>query len=164
MARRAELLVLGALAAMLAACATTPAPAPATASASKRRLGDAMDEVGRRFRRASRAVKADRWDLAVYDLHELDEVFEEDLKDSKWGGKPQLAKLADAMQAHQLAALHAAVTAHDHAAFATAVADAAKACHDCHKQAEMQYIEVSAEVGAEVPVLEIVPADLTTHE
>jgi hypothetical protein len=148
------------VAASLAGCATTPAPAPARepAVAQARRLGDAMDEAGRRFRRASRAVQSNRWDLAAYDLHELDEIFDEDLANSQWHGKPELGRLAVQLRANQLTGLHAAVTAHDRVGFAAAVAATARACNDCHKQADVAYIEISTELGAEAPVIDTLPA------
>jgi hypothetical protein len=103
-------------------------------------------------------VQSNRWDLAAYDLHELDEIFEEDLASSQWHGKPELGKLAVQLRANQLTNLHAAVTAHDREGFATAVAATAKACNDCHKQADVAYIEISTELGAEAPVVDTLPA------
>jgi hypothetical protein len=135
--------------ALLAACATAPRPVATT-----RRLGDAMDEAGRRFQRSERAAIAGRWELAKYDLHELEEIFTEDLASSSWHGKPQLADLARTFQSQQLAALRSAVDARDHAAFEHAVADTARACNACHKAADQNYIEISERLGADVPVLD----------
>lgn len=135
--------------ALLAACATAPRPV-----APQRRLGDAMDEAGRRFHRAGRAVLAGRWDLAKYDLHELQEIFDEDLAGSSWHDKPKLPALAHKFQTEQLVALDAAVAHRDRAAFQTAAADTARACNACHKAADQAYIEVSENLGVEVPVVE----------
>jgi hypothetical protein len=161
MARNIELAVAAGLVVLgcMTSCATTPPPPAGQAPIMQRRLGDAMDEAGRRFRRASRAVKAGRWDLAGYDLHELDEIFEEDLAHSSWHGKPELGARAAALQRNQLVAMHTALDAHDRAAFAAAVADAARACNDCHKTADVAYIEISPELGAEVPVVETILTD-----
>lgn len=128
------------------------APAP-RAVEQPRRLGDAMDEVGSRFNRVGRAMVAGRWELATYDLHELKEVFEEDLAGSSWHGKPQLSELAKKFQAQQITALAMAVHSHDREASQRAVADAARACNECHKAADMAYIEISETPGAEVPVV-----------
>jgi hypothetical protein len=134
----------------LAACAAQ-APGPV---APTRRLGDAMDETGQRFARAGRAVLAGRWELAGYDLHELDEIFSDDLASSSWHGKPALAQLAKRFEGHEVAELAAAVRAHDRAAYEHAVADAARACNGCHRAAEMAYIEIPESLGAEVPNIE----------
>jgi hypothetical protein len=134
----------------IAACAAAPPPlAPA------RRLGDAMDEAGRRFQRAGRAVIAGRWELATYDLHELEEIFEQDLASSSWLGNPELARLAYRFQTKDLASLHNAVLARDLHSFEEAAASAAKACNECHKRADQGYIEISASLGAELPTIEI---------
>ncbi len=141
---------------LLAACASAPRPTPT------RRLGDAMDEAGRRFQRSQRAAIAGRWELAKYDLHELEEIFEEDLATSSWHGKAELSERARQFQTQQLTALRTAVNARDRAAFEHAVADAARACNACHKAADQDYIEISETPGADVPVLDAKPA--TTAE
>ena len=106
-----------------------------------------------RFGRAGRAVLAGRWELAGYDLHELDEIFADDLASSSWHGKVQLVPLAQDFASHRLPALRAAANAHDRAAYEHAAADAAHACNECHKAAEMPYIEISPMLGVEVPVI-----------
>jgi hypothetical protein len=137
---------------LLASCAATPRPA-----APGRRLGDAMDEAGRRFQRAGRAVIAGRWELAAYDLHELDEIFEEDLAGSSWHGKPELSRFAKQFHGRELAELRTAVLAHDRTSFEHAAANAARACNECHRRAEEAYIEISETVGADVPAIEMKP-------
>jgi hypothetical protein len=144
-----RLVVASLLAALVGGCASGPRPA-----APSRRLGDAMDEAGRRFHRAGRAVLASRWDLASYDLHELDEIFAEDLAGSSWLGKPQLAQLAQRFEAQSLPALRAAVKTRDRTAFESASREAARACNACHKTAEQSYIEISENLGADVPVID----------
>jgi hypothetical protein len=113
-----------------------------------------MEEAGRRFERAGRAVIAGRWDLATYDLHELDEIFAEDLAASSWHGKAELSAMALQFQKQQLVALRVAVGSHDRGAFAHAAANAARACNACHKKAVQAYIEISETLGADVPLLD----------
>ena len=132
----------------LAACAAQPRPV-----ATPRRLGDAMVETAMRFQRAGRAVLAGRWELAAYDIHELEEVFGEDLAASPWQNNPKLPPLAQQFHAQDLAALKVAVRAHDRVAFETAVAHAAQTCNGCHKTADMAYIEIPTLLGEEVPVI-----------
>ena len=43
------------------------------------RYGELMSEVGHRFETMGRAVKAHRYELAAFELDELQEIFEEDL-------------------------------------------------------------------------------------
>ncbi len=136
--------------ALVAACAGS---APRPAAAPRRRLGDAMGEAGQRFNRVGRAVLAGRWELATYDLKELDEIFGEDLAASSWLGKPKLSELAHQFQSRELAAIRTAVHAKDRDASQQAVAQAARACNECHKAADMGYIEISEALGAEVPVV-----------
>ena len=114
-----------------------------------------MDEAGRRFQRAGRAVVAGRWDLATYDLHELDEIFDDDLAGSSWHGKAELSALAHQFQTRQLAQLQVAVRSRDRGAFEHAAADAARACNACHKKADQGYIEISESLGAEVPLVDM---------
>ncbi|HUJ63702.1 MAG TPA: hypothetical protein VLX92_34620 [Kofleriaceae bacterium] len=137
------------LALALAACGAAAAPR----ASCPRRLGDAMDEAGRRFNRAERAVLAGRWELASYDLAELAEVFTDDLADSSWNGRPQLARLAQQFSTMQVAALRDAARARDRQSFEHAVSDAAHACNECHKAADQAYIQISDRLGADAPVV-----------
>lgn len=141
------------LAVVIAALATACASAPPRAVQQPRRLGDAMDETGMRFNRVGRAVLAGRWELATYDLAEMKEIFEDDLANSSWHGKPELSQLAQRFRADQLKALDAALRAHDRDASARAVAGAARACNECHQKADMAYIEISEQLGDQVPVV-----------
>ncbi|MCB9572485.1 MAG: hypothetical protein H6709_10395 [Kofleriaceae bacterium] len=128
------------------------APAP---GAAPRRFGDAMAEVGRRFERAGRAVIAGRWDLADYDLGELGEVFDDDLRhaarpeDVPSDPQPAIAEFA----ATALPRLQAAVRAHDRAGYDAAVAAAAQACNACHEASAKAFIVVPSATGAAVPEL-----------
>ncbi len=134
---------------LASACAATP-----RVVAPQRRLGDAMNEAGMRFNRVGRAVLAGRWELASYDLDELKEIFEEDLAQSSWHGKPELSQLAHRFRSENITALSAALHAHDRDASTRAVAGAARACNECHKKAEMEYIEISEKLGEQTPVVD----------
>ena len=138
---------------LVASCAGSAPYTAAPTAAPGRRLGDAMDEAGMRFGRAGRAVLSGRYELAGYDLHELDEIFSDDLATSTWHGKAKLADLARTFASERIPALRAAVTAHDRAGYERAAADAARACNDCHKAADQAYIEISPALGAEVPTV-----------
>jgi hypothetical protein len=121
-----------------------------------RRYGDAMSEVGRRFERAGRAVAAERWDLADYDLGEIEEVFEMDLPHAERPEDVPIdpTPIANAFATDVLPALQRAVKARDRSAFDRAFGEASRACNACHEAAQKAFIEVPATVGAGVPDLE----------
>jgi cytochrome c553 len=125
-----------------------------TVSVPPRRLGDAMIEVAMRFERAGRAVLANRWGLASYDLTELGEVFDDDLIASKWMGNAEVARLAHRFDADALLPLRDAVRAKDGAASEAAFAAAATACNACHRAAGMAFIEIPSTLGSSVPAIE----------
>ena len=59
---------------------TTDHPAaPPHTTDHPRGFGELMPEVGRHFERAGRAASAHRWELAQYDIDELQEIFEQDV-------------------------------------------------------------------------------------
>jgi hypothetical protein len=137
---------LAAIVMFVVACATAPKPAP--------RLGEAMWEAGWRFQRAGQAARAGRWQLALYDLHELDEVFRDDIARAQIKDeKVDVHKLAREFAQIQLPAMHDAASAHDMPKFQAALVAAAKSCNDCHKLVDKPFIEVPLEAGAEVPLL-----------
>jgi hypothetical protein len=133
-----------------AACSSGDSRAP-----TARRYGDAMAEVGRRFERAGHAVAAGRWELAGYDLGEMEEVFAADLPHAARPGDVPIdpAPLAAAFVSTTLPALSRAVEARDRRAFDAAFADASRACNGCHQAAGKAFIEISAAVDAAVPDL-----------
>ena len=112
-----------------------------------------MSETGARFEQIGRAALAGRWQLASYELGELGEIFHEDLAGSRWQGNDRLPPLAHRFATEDLAALQAAIVAHDRAAFGQAVARASATCNACHRAAAKPYIEVSESPGTEVPVM-----------
>jgi hypothetical protein len=146
---RSHLLPVAVLLAIAGGCSKAGAKPP------PRRFGDAMAEVGRRFERAGRAVAAARWDLASYDLGEIEEVFADDLPRAERPGDVPIdpAPRAAAFAATNLPALQKAAAARDRAAFDAAFAAAAAACNACHVEAQKAFIEIPATVDAEVPTL-----------
>jgi len=71
------------LAGLAVACRADPPP----------RYGQAMHEIGRRFEVLGRAAAAGRYELARYELDELNEVVEDDLPRAK---APQVGDVAGA--------------------------------------------------------------------
>ena len=138
---------------------TKPADAPAAAAPQGKHFGDIMSEVGRRFERAGRAVVAGRWELAGYDLGEIDELFA-DIPDAIMPEDVTIdvRPIAKAFVDTHPAELKKAIAAKDRAAFEAAFARAAGACNGCHQTAKRTFIEVPTKVGVAVPVIDVVAA------
>jgi len=130
---------------VLVACVHQP---PAQAP-QPRRLGEAMVEMANRFERAGRAAAAERWDLASYDLHEIDELIERDLDAHRFAGASR--HVLDTFVAVSLPELRRASRQHDARAYELANAQAARQCNDCHRASDMGFIEVSETLGDASP-------------
>ncbi len=139
---------------LVVGCGHHPVPVAAHGS---RRVGDAMLEVGMRFEQAGHAMLADRWDFAGYEMEELQEIFEDDVLTSKWMKNPEVARLAHQFTTRSIPALRAVVQGHDRPRSVAAVADAARACNDCHRAAGMAFIKISESLGASVPMIATEP-------
>lgn len=118
-----------------------------------------MAEVGRRFERMGRAVQAEDWAFAAYDLHELEEIFEDVLPATRLPDDVHVdvRALAEPLVGTHVPELHAAIGARDRVAFATAFGDVANACNGCHRAAGREFIVVPTAPGDPVPVLSAAP-------
>ena len=150
--------------------APSPAPGPsASGSASPAaseeeaeapELGSVMAQVGRRFELAGRAMVANRFELAEFEVGELGELFENDVpraKLPKEGPTGQIRPMAKAFLDSVPPALTKAAGSKDKAKFATAFAGAAAQCNTCHAAAAKGFIQVPTVPGKEVPVMDAVP-------
>jgi hypothetical protein len=127
------------------------------APADKARFGALMGEAGRRFELFGRAVQAERFELAGYELGELEEIFEDDLPlaaPPKETGKADLASLSAGFLHAELPALRSALASHDRAVVAAAFARAAGGCNPRHAASGHGFIEIPTEAGAGVPRLD----------
>jgi hypothetical protein len=133
---------------------------PPKEPAPQLRYGELMSEVGHRFETMGRAVKAHRYELAAFELDELEEVFDEDLPHAERPKVPtevNLDGLADAFRKTHPPELDDALKAHNQAAFAKAFARAAETCNGCHKVTGHPYIEVPGTPGSAVPRMDPIP-------
>lgn len=143
---------MGILIAAVVGCTRTsaePAPGP--------RYGAVMGEIGQRFERAGRAATAGRFELADFEVGELDELFTEDLPRAelpKEGSSAALASERDAFAKTYPARLKKAAAARDLAAFRDAFRDAAGACNACHLASGHGFIEIPTEPGKPIPDLD----------
>jgi hypothetical protein len=134
------------------ACVGAPPPPEAPA-----RFGALMAEVGQRFERMGRAANSRRLDLALFEVEEIGEVFEEDLPKAeppRENAGVNLPGVEQAFSQTNLPELKAALTARDMAAFKAAYARAAETCNGCHRSSGHGFIEIPTEPGQPVPRLD----------
>jgi hypothetical protein len=123
-------------------------------------LGEVMVQVGRRFEVAGKAASAGRFELAAFEVGELEELFETEVPIAtlpKEGPVAQIPALANAFRQSIPPELARALASRDPAAFATAFQHAAATCNACHVSAEKGFIQVPSVPGQSVPVLDPVP-------
>lgn len=145
-------------------CSQRGAPPPPEADgtcpaerASAPRYGALMAEVGRRFELAGRASIAGRFELASFEVEEIEELFEEDLPAAelpKEGATAKLPALAEAFVKTHPPELKKAASAKDRAAFAAAFQRAAGTCNGCHQASDHAFIEIPSVPGKPVPDVE----------
>jgi mono/diheme cytochrome c family protein len=151
----------------MVSCSRHPAPAPSPDAAAVAKSGElprygaVMSDVGRRFELAGRAAAANRFELAAFEVGELQELFEGDLPRAelpKEGPSEALPSLAEAFLKTSPPDLAKAAAQRDRAAFAAAFERAAGTCNGCHKASGHGFIEVPSALGRSVPDLEPLPA------
>ena len=124
-----------------------------------RHLGEMMAEIGRRLERSGRSVQAGRWELAAYDIEELEEVFEDELALFVSADDAlDIGKVAALFARTHLPTLEQAITARDRTAFERAFATTTEGCNSCHRAANHPYIEVPSGIGEPIPRLTPVDA------
>jgi cytochrome c553 len=124
-------------------------------------LGEVMVQVGRRFEVAGRAASANRFELAAFEVGELEELFESDVPRAslpKEGPTAQIPAMAKAFLDSIPPELNRAAASKDRAAFDVAFQHAAATCNACHASAAKGFIQVPSVPGQSVPVLDPLPA------
>jgi hypothetical protein len=126
------------------------------------RYGELMSEVGRRFEFLGRAAAARRWELAAFELEELEEIFAELPAAEPPGHMDEisldnLSGIEEAFRNTHPPELSAALAGRDSAAVAAAFASTAATCNSCHRATGHAFIEIPAALGAGVPKLDRVP-------
>ena len=128
---------------------------PGAAAATRPHFGDLMVEVGLRFEMIGRAARARRWELALYELDELQEALESlpNAEPPEKTGDVNLVGLSQAFLNTHPPEIKAALAARDLRKLTRAFTGAAETCNGCHKATGRQFIQVPAEPGAVVPEL-----------
>ena len=157
---RASIVATVLLSALAAGCTRQEfagAAPPPTASRPHPRFGAVMAEVGLRFERAGRAASSGRFELAAFEVGELEELFSEDVPNAelpKEGTSVNLPGLASIFAKTNIAPLKSAAAAHDLSRFRDAFRDASLACTACHQASGHGFIEISPTLNHAVPNLE----------
>jgi hypothetical protein len=123
-------------------------------------LGEVMAQVGRRFEVAGRAAAANRFELAAFEVGELQELFENDVPRAslpKEGPTAQIPSMAKAFLETIPPELARAAASKDRGAFDAAFQHAAAMCNACHEAAAKRFIQVPWVPGQSVPVLDPLP-------
>lgn len=140
----------------LVGCGRRDAPGERAAPAAPAiTYGAAMADVGRRFEVFGRAAVAGRYELAAYELGELDEAFTEIVPHAappREGHPEVLPTMGATFTRETLAGLAASVAARDPAQVTAAFARAAAACNACHEASGHAFIEIPTTPGRAIPV------------
>jgi len=118
------------------------------------RYGQVMVEMGHRFELTGKAGGVGRFELALFELGEMEELLDEDLPRAalpRVGGTADFASLTAQFRKTSVPDLRKATEAHDVAAFRAAFGLAAQACNQCHQASGHGFVEVSGEPTASVP-------------
>lgn len=119
------------------------------------RIGHVMVEVGHRFESAGRAAEAENWGFATYQVQEILEMFQLDMRRALLPGDCDDA-VADQMYENlldQLPVMHEAGENENAAGFREHFATASGYCNGCHAGCNVAFIRVPSAMGAEVPMI-----------
>ncbi len=132
---------------------------PPTPPVSARGYGSVMTDVAHRFELLGRASTAGRFELADYELGELEEELEslESASPPKEGHPEVLPGLLANFQKTTVAELRGALTSRDRARFLAAFEHAAGACNACHQASGHGFIEVPTTPGQPIPMTSPAP-------
>lgn len=116
--------------------------------------GTAMADVARRFELLGLAAIAGRYELAEYQLGEIEEQFTETLPHAlppREGHPEVLPAMASAFTQTTIADLRRGLAARDRTQFDAAFERAATACNGCHQASGHGFIDVPTSPGRSIP-------------
>jgi cytochrome c553 len=119
-----------------------------------------MIDVGRRFETAGRAVLANRFELAEFEVGEIQEAFENDVPHAappKEGPTAHIVPMAADFVRTILPELKRAAATKDADSFAKAFQSASAACNSCHTASAKPFIQVPSVPGKPVPDTDPLP-------
>lgn len=133
---------------LLSGCASLPARVEGSS------WGSAMAEVGRRFELVGRALAAGRYELASYELDEIDEVFHDTLPHAslpKEGHPERIEPLRVVFADQGFSDLARALRTKNATQAQAGFAATATSCNACHQASGHGFIEVPSVAGERVP-------------
>jgi hypothetical protein len=112
-----------------------------------------MVQVGHRFEMAGRAAAARRFELAAFEVGELEELFKDDVPRAGLPKEGPTAHIPAMTKAFLQAVpqLSKAASAGDRAAFAAEFEHAAAMCNACHRASAKAFIQIPSVPGQPVP-------------
>ena len=137
------------LSALGVACAKPRAGAPAVAEDYAPGLGEIMAATQMRHLKLWYAGQAGNWELASYELDELEEGFADAVRfhpEHKQAPRP-LTELVPEFTAEPVAALRAAIAKRSQAEFVAAHDELTRGCNACHGAAEFSFNVVTRPTG-----------------
>ncbi len=105
-------------------------------------MGDLMSALQLRHAKLWYAGEAQNWELAAFELHEIEETFE---RVTRWHPHEDGVQVAPAIQAHMQTAtlaLERGVAQQDWAAFETAFDEFTRGCNGCHQMMQHDFIVI----------------------
>lgn len=134
-------------------CAATQRETASSASNAPA-FGSAMADVGRRFELLGRALVGARFELAEYELGEIEEAFENTLPRAappREGHPEVLPALVGTFRVIHIPELRRRLATRDGAEAASAFQRMATGCNECHVDSGHAFIEVPLVPGRPVP-------------
>lgn len=142
----------------------TSSTSAARATEPNEALGEVMIGIGHRYEMAGRAAVANRFELAEFEIGEIQEAFEGDVPHAtlpKEGPTAQIAPMAADFLKTAVPELKKAAAAKDRAAFDKAFQSASAACNSCHTASAKPFIQIPSVPGKPVPDTDPLPPRAT---
>jgi hypothetical protein len=114
-------------------------------------VGEIMSGVQLHFAKLYFAGKAQNWQLAEFELHEVEENLDKAVELRPEENGTNLVGLADGFKQTQLAALGTAAQHKDWSAFQSAYTEAIGVCNGCHKETTRPFIVITVPAAPPVP-------------
>jgi hypothetical protein len=106
-------------------------------------LGEYMTTIQLHAAKLWFAARASNWELAAYELHELEETMEAARKLNVEKNGVKISNVLDAVLQTQIAQLEASIKKKNQSDFQTAYEETLSACNGCHTEAGYKFIHIT---------------------
>ncbi len=106
-------------------------------------VGDVMSNVQLHFAKLYFAVEASNWDLAKFELHEIEENLEKSVRLRPEEKGVQLDGILEAFKETEFEAMNKAVVSKDKMSFGRAYDDSIAVCNSCHTATGRHFIVIT---------------------